>query len=162
MGAFMGTAGLQGKLRRTLYFEGAYFIYMVLEALSGALLVTADLEQAVLLAERFAAEHQQLMGDEAEALAPRCLNAAAVFVGNTTPTCFGDYAAGPSHVLPTGGSARYSSGLSVINFVRRSHLVKADRDAATQLAATAATLARVEGLSGHARSADLRAEGGAE
>ena len=119
----------------------------------GAILVTDNLEQAFEVAEQLAAEHQQLMGAAAERLAPRCRSAAALFVGSTTPTCFGDYAAGPSHVLPTGGSARYSSGLSVLDFVRRSHLVRASAAASIGLGKTAAAFATVEGLVGHQRSA---------
>ncbi len=130
------------------------------EALAGfgAVLVTEDLEQAFEVGESLAAEHQQLMGAAAEDLAPRCRAAGALFVGSATPTCFGDYAAGPSHVLPTGGTARYSSGLSVLDFVRRTHSVRANSEASASLGRTAAALAEVEGLVGHRRSAVLRAE----
>lgn len=122
----------------------------------GALLVTESLDDAVELAEHLAAEHQQLMGSEAEAMADRVRNAGALFVGSATPTCFGDYAAGPSHVLPTGGTARFSSGLSAMDFLRRSHRVHASADASRRLAATVRDFAAVEGLEAHRRSAASR------
>lgn len=122
----------------------------------GALLVTESLEDAVELAEAIAAEHQQLMGAEAEAMAERVRNAGALFVGSATPTCFGDYAAGPSHVLPTGGTARFASGLSVLDFLRRSHRVHAGAEASRRLAATVRDFAAVEGLEAHRRSAAAR------
>lgn len=122
----------------------------------GALLVTESLEDAIELAEELAAEHQQLMGPQAEAMADRVRNAGALFVGSATPTCFGDYAAGPSHVLPTGGAARFTSGLSVMDFVRRSHRIQAGAEASQRLAATVRDFAAAEGLAGHRRSAAAR------
>ena len=126
----------------------------------GALLVTETLEDAVELAEHLAAEHQQLMGTAAEAVADHVRSAGALFIGSATPTCFGDYAAGPSHVLPTGGTARFSSGLSVMDFLRRSHRVRAGVDASRRLAATVRDFAAVEGLEAHRRSASARARNG--
>jgi histidinol dehydrogenase len=122
-------------------------------------LVTADLEEALAVAERIAPEHLQLMGPEAEALEPRVRCAGAVFVGSSTPTVFGDYVAGPSHVLPTGGTARFESGLSVDDFVRRSHTVRFSADAARAWAGAAGELAGVEGLAAHRRSALARSAG---
>lgn len=124
----------------------------------GALLVTETLDDAVELAEGLAAEHQQLMGSEAEAMADRVRNAGALFIGSGVPTCFGDYAAGPSHVLPTGGTARFASGLSVMDFLRRAHRVRADAEASRRLAATVRDFAAVEGLEAHRRSAAARLE----
>ncbi len=130
------------------------------EALSrrGAILVVSDLEEALELAEKIAPEHLQLVG-RAEALAERVRCAGAVFVGAATPEVFGDYLAGPSHVLPTAGTARFASGLSIDDFVRRSHLVRYTAEAAQRVAEAAAILADVEGLPAHARAARRRLGG---
>ncbi|MEM7052475.1 MAG: histidinol dehydrogenase [Acidobacteriota bacterium] len=122
----------------------------------GVALVTATLEEALELAEGLAPEHLQLIGAGSEALAERVECAGAVFVGATTPEVFGDYVAGPSHVLPTGGSARFASGLGVEDFVRRSHRVQFSPAAASRWAAAAATLADAEGLPAHAAAARRR------
>jgi histidinol dehydrogenase len=116
-----------------------------------------SLAAAFALAERLAPEHLQLVGAAAEAFAPAVRCAGAVFVGAATPTAFGDYLAGPSHVLPTGGTARFASGLSTSDFLRRWHVVRYDDQAAAAAAADVAVLARTEGLAGHAASAELRA-----
>ncbi len=124
----------------------------------GTALVVRDLDtQALDLVERIAPEHLQLIGPRPEALAERVRNAGAVFVGASTPEVFGDYVAGPSHVLPTCGSARYASGLGVEDFVRRSHVVRFDAEAAAQWAEAAAILADAEGLPAHAAAARRRA-----
>lgn len=125
-----------------------------LQALGGAVLVD-DLESALDWAEAIAPEHLQLMGD-AEVLAERVRCAGAVFVGEASPVVFGDYIAGPSHVLPTAGTARFASGLGVDDFVRRSHLVRYGRGAASRTASAAAILADVEGLPAHAAAARRR------
>lgn len=127
-----------------------------LRGYGGALLV-GDLEAAVALAEEIAPEHLQLVGAGVEARAESFRNAGAVFVGACTPEVFGDYVAGPSHVLPTCGTARFASGLSVENFRRRTHRLEV-HDAATagRLAAASAALARAEGLPGHAAAAAAR------
>jgi histidinol dehydrogenase len=83
-------------------------------------------------------------------------SAGAVFLGASTPEVFGDYVAGPSHVLPTGGSARFASGLGVEDFVRRSHRVRFTAEAAARWAAATATLAAAEGLPAHAAAARRR------
>jgi histidinol dehydrogenase len=128
-------------------------------ALAGAScgLLVEDLEAGLALAERLAPEHMQLVGPAAEELASRVRSAGAVFVGAATPTAFGDYLAGPSHVLPTGGTARFASGLSTSDFVRRWHVVRYDAAAAAAAAGDVAALARAEGLIGHAASAERRA-----
>jgi histidinol dehydrogenase len=126
-----------------------------LEGLSCALVVE-DWEQALAASERIAPEHLQLIGAAAEILEDRITRAGAVFVGPHTPTAFGDYLAGPSHVLPTGGAARFSSGLGVEDFVRRQHHAAFDAGAAATAAALAASMANEEGLVAHARSAALR------
>lgn len=122
----------------------------------GLAFVVEDLEAAHDLAEELAPEHLQLMGVGAEEMAPRIRNAGAVFVGQSTPTVFGDYVAGPSHVLPTAGTARFSSGLSVLDFVRRSHTVRLSPEGASRRSGDAARLADIEGLVAHAASARLR------
>ena len=127
----------------------------------GVAFVVPEVEDALPLVEAIAPEHLQLVGPRAEALAERPLPAGAIFVGADTPEVFGDYVAGPSHVLPTCGTARFASSLGVEDFVRRSHLVRATSAAARRLAPAAAALADAEGLPAHARAARLRAGGGA-
>jgi histidinol dehydrogenase len=119
----------------------------------GAALVVGSFEEALELVERIAPEHLQLVGEGAEALAPRVSAAGAVFLGAATPEVFGDYIAGPSHVLPTCGSARFASALGVEDFLRRSHQVRFTPEASARRAASAALLAEVEGLPAHAASA---------
>ena len=122
----------------------------------GAALLVDDAEAALLAIERIAPEHLQLVGPAAEALAGRVRNAGATFVGAATSAVFGDYVAGPSHVLPTCGTARFASSLGVEDFVRRSHVVEMTADAARAHAAATAVLADAEGLPAHARAARLR------
>jgi histidinol dehydrogenase len=122
----------------------------------GVALIAATDDQAVFAIERIAPEHLQLVGLRAEALAPRIANAGAVFLGPTTPEVFGDYIAGPSHVLPTCGSARFASGLDVEDFVRRFHRVRFSAEAAQAGAGAAAALADAEGLPAHAAAARRR------
>jgi histidinol dehydrogenase len=122
----------------------------------GVALVVPAMEDAAALADRVAPEHLQLVGAAAEALAGRIANAGAVFLGPSTPEVFGDYIAGPSHVLPTCGSARFASALGVEDFLRRSHRVRFSRTAAAHRAAAAAILADAEGLPAHAAAARRR------
>jgi histidinol dehydrogenase len=124
---------------------------------SGLAIVFPSLDAAIRAGSRVAAEHVQVMGKRARAGA-RALarTAGALFIGEATPTAFGDYIAGPNHVLPTGGAARSFSGLSTRDFVRYSRTVELPPRAARALARPAATLARVEGLEAHARSLELR------
>lgn len=122
----------------------------------GAALVVGSLDEAVELVERFAPEHLQLVGPEAETVAGRINSAGAVFLGAATPEVFGDYIAGPSHVLPTCGSARFASSLGVEDFLRRSHTIRFTQAAAARRAAAAAALADAEGLPAHAASARRR------
>jgi histidinol dehydrogenase len=119
----------------------------------GAALVVSSLDEAVELVERIAPEHLQLVGLRSEAVAGRINSAGAVFLGACTPEVFGDYIAGPSHVLPTCGSARFASSLGVEDFLRRSHRIRFTPQAAARRAASAATLAAAEGLPAHAASA---------
>ena len=122
----------------------------------GAALVVAGLEEALELVERIAPEHLQLVGRDAEVLALHVRAAGAIFIGASTPEVFGDYVAGPSHVLPTCGSARFASSLGVEDFLRRSHTIRFTPVAASHRAAAAAALADVEGLPGHAAAARRR------
>lgn len=122
----------------------------------GAALVVGGLEEALELVERIAPEHLQLVGRDAEVLALHVRAAGAIFIGAATPEVFGDYVAGPSHVLPTCGSARYASSLGVEDFLRRSHTLRFTPVAASHRAAAAAALADVEGLPGHAAAARRR------
>jgi len=122
----------------------------------GAALVVAGLDEALDLIERIAPEHLQLVGRDAEVLALHVRAAGAIFIGASTPEVFGDYVAGPSHVLPTCGSARFASSLGVEDFLRRSHTIRFTPVAASHRAAAAAALADVEGLPGHAAAARRR------
>jgi histidinol dehydrogenase len=126
-----------------------------LASFGGALLV-ADIGEALDVVERIAPEHLQLVGLEAEGLASLVRSAGAVFVGASSPEVFGDYVAGPSHVLPTCGSARFASGLSVADFLRRSHRIHFSSEAAAHRAAAAAVLADAEGFPAHAAAARRR------
>jgi histidinol dehydrogenase len=129
---------------------------MELETEAVAALVEApDLDAALAFADAFAPEHLQLMGPEAEALAPRVRNAGCVFVGAAGATAFGDYVVGSNHVLPTGGSARFASSLSPRHFRRRMAEVHVG-PAATALARAGAPVAEAEGFVLHAASMRLR------
>ena len=122
----------------------------------GAALIVETLDEALDLVNRIAPEHLQLVGAGAEALADRVEAAGAVFLGAATPEVFGDYIAGPNHVLPTCGSARFASSLGVEDFLRRSHRVRFSPQAAAERAEAAAALADAEGLPAHAASARRR------
>ena len=116
----------------------------------------ADLEEALAFSEAFAPEHLQLVGTEAEALAPRVTRAGCVFVGAEAGTAFGDYVAGSNHVLPTEGAARFASGLNVRHFLRVMNEVHIDPDAAAALAPAGAAIADAEGFAAHAASMRAR------
>jgi histidinol dehydrogenase len=122
----------------------------------GVGLIVKDMEEALDLVERIAPEHLQLVGTDAEALESRVRAAGAIFIGAASPEVFGDYIAGPSHVLPTCGSARFASSLGVEDFLRRSHTIRLTPVAASRRAAAAATLADAEGLPAHAAAARRR------
>ncbi len=122
----------------------------------GALIKVRDLAEAALLANQIAPEHLELSVADPEALLPQIRHAGAIFMGRHTPEALGDYCAGPNHVLPTAGTARFSSPLGVYDFQKRSSLISCSASSAGVLAPVAATLARSEGLTAHARSAELR------
>jgi histidinol dehydrogenase len=122
----------------------------------GALIETRDLDEACALANRIAPEHLELSVQDPEAWLPRLANAGAVFLGRFSSEAIGDYCAGPNHVLPTAGSARFSSPLGVYDFQKRSSIISISQDAARRLGEIASVLAQGEGLSAHARSAEMR------
>ena len=122
----------------------------------GALVHTPDLDSALAFAEAFAPEHLQLIGPDAEALAPRVTRAGCLFVGAGAATAFGDYLAGSNHVLPTDGAARFASGLSARTFRRRMAEVRVPSEAAAALAPQGAAIARAEGFEAHAESMEAR------
>jgi histidinol dehydrogenase len=125
----------------------------------GGIVVTRDLGQAVDLANAYAPEHLCLLVADPWSLVGQIQNAGGIFVGEYSFEVLGDYVAGPSHVMPTEGSARYASPLSVADFVKRISLVALGAGAGARLAASAAVLARGEGLTAHAAAADARVEG---
>ncbi|MCC6981804.1 MAG: histidinol dehydrogenase [Bauldia sp.] len=122
----------------------------------GAVIVVRRLEEAVQLANRIAAEHLELAVAEPEALVPTIRNAGAIFLGRYTPEVIGDYVGGSNHVLPTARSARFSSGLSVLDFMKRTSILKLGPEQLRALAPAAVALARAESLDGHARSVEMR------
>jgi histidinol dehydrogenase len=122
----------------------------------GAALVVADRDALADIANRLAAEHVALHVHDAADLAERIERAGAIFVGATTPEAAGDYLAGPSHVLPTGGAARHAAPLGVYDFVSRSSIIGYDAAALSAQAAHITALARVEGLEAHARAVEVR------
>ena len=130
----------------------------VLDGLDVATVLVEDLEAALAFSEAFAPEHLQLVGADAEALAPRVTRAGCVFVGAASGTAFGDYVAGSNHVLPTEGAARFSSGLNVRHFLRVMSEVHIPPAAAAQLAAPGVAIARAEGFEAHAASMAARME----
>ena len=124
----------------------------------GAIVVVGRIEDAAALVDRLAPEHLELIGPGAEALAGRVRHAGAIFLGPFTPEVVGDYVGGPNHVLPTGRTARFASGLGVHDFLKRTTLLGCDRTAFRALAPTAALLARAEGLEAHALAVERRLE----
>jgi len=124
----------------------------------GAIVVVASLDQACAIANELAPEHLELMTNDDEGIAPRIRHAGAIFFGCYTPEAVGDYFAGPNHVLPTGGGARFSSALGVYDFVTRTSLLCYSSEAINRSAGKIAALATAEGLDAHARSALIRLE----
>ena len=122
----------------------------------GAIILVNDLDQAIPLIDRLAPEHLELAVAEPRAMADRIRNAGAIFLGRYAPEALGDYLAGPNHVLPTARSARFSSGLGVLDFMKRSSMIDANADSLAIVGPAAIALAEAEGLSAHARSISLR------
>ena len=122
----------------------------------GALILTRSLDESCEIANSIAPEHLELSVEEPDVLLPKLRHAGAIFLGRYTSEALGDYCAGPNHVLPTSGTARFSSPLGVYDFQKRSSLIGVSRGGAASLGRTAATLARGEGLQAHALSAEFR------
>ena len=120
------------------------------------LVLARDQAEAIACANRIAPEHLHLSTRDPAALLPSIENAGAIFLGHHTPVALGDYVAGPSHVLPTGGTARFASGLCANDFLRRSSVIQFSPEGLRQAAADVQMLAGKEGLTGHYASVDIR------
>ena len=126
----------------------------------GAIILVANLRDAAPLVDRVAPEHLELAVSAPDALAEKITHAGAIFLGRHTPEAIGDYVAGPNHVLPTARSARFSSGLGVTDFMKRTTLVSCDADSLARIGPAAVTLAGAEGLDAHALSLSVRLDDG--
>ncbi len=115
-----------------------------------------DFDEAIPLVDRIAPEHLEIETKDAEALSLKVRNAGAIFLGSHTPEAIGDYVGGPNHVLPTARSARFSSGLGVLDFMKRTTVLACTPESLRALGPAAITLGRSEGLEGHARSVAIR------
>jgi histidinol dehydrogenase len=126
----------------------------------GEIIVTSDFSAALPLIDRIAPEHLELVGERVHGLADRIRNAGAIFIGSYTPEAIGDYVAGPNHVLPTGRTARFSSGLGVLDFMKRTSIIECSAESLRAIGPLARTLAGAEGLDAHARSVAIRLDDG--
>ena len=122
----------------------------------GAIIVVKDLDEAAAISDAFAPEHLELSVENPDALLGKVRHAGAIFIGHYTPEAVGDYVAGPNHVLPTSRSARFSSGLNVLNFMKRTTLLRCTRESLADIGPAAVLLAETEGLEAHARSVARR------
>jgi histidinol dehydrogenase len=122
----------------------------------GAILIVRDLDEAIPLVDAIAPEHLEIMAAKAEGLADKVHNTGAIFIGAHTPEAIGDYVAGSNHVLPTARSARFSSGLGVFDFMKRTSILKCGAEQLAQLGPAAIALGEAEGLDAHARSVAVR------
>jgi histidinol dehydrogenase len=122
----------------------------------GAIITVSDWDQGADLANQIAAEHLEIMTDDPSALAAHIRHAGAIFLGRWTPEAIGDYVAGPNHVLPTARTSRFSSGLGVLDFMKRTTMVDCDADALAAIGSAAVTLAKAEGLDAHGLSISRR------
>ena len=122
----------------------------------GAVIVVRKLDDAIALVDQLAPEHLEILADDPERLVKRIRNAGAIFIGAHTPEAIGDYVAGSNHVLPTARSARFSSGLGVLDFMKRTSLLKCGPEQLRALGPAAIALGEAEGLSAHARSVSIR------
>ncbi len=126
----------------------------------GAIIIVRDMDEAAAISDVFAPEHLELAVADPDALLGKVRHAGAIFMGHHTPEAVGDYVAGPNHVLPTSRSARFSSGLSVLDFMKRTTILNCSEAALRAIGPAAVTLAETEGLAAHARSVALRLRGG--
>ncbi len=122
----------------------------------GAIILVTSLADAIPLSDRLAPEHLEIEAENADALAARARNAGAIFIGSHTPEAIGDYVAGSNHVLPTARSARFSSGLGVLDFMKRTSILKCGSEQLRALGPAAIALGEAEGLTAHARSVSIR------
>lgn len=122
----------------------------------GAVICVPSLEQAIALVDRIAPEHLEIATDNARELAEMVTNAGAIFMGRYAPEALGDYLAGPNHVLPTARSARFSSGLGVLDFMKRTSMIECNAEAMAKVGGQVVTLAKAEGLEAHGLSVSLR------
>jgi len=122
----------------------------------GAFIFVSDIEQAIAVSNKIAPEHLELSVEDPQALLPSITHAGAIFMGRYTAEVLGDYCAGPNHVLPTSGTARFSSPLGVYDFQKRSSIIHCSAQGASELGKVASVLARGESLTAHARSAEFR------
>ncbi|RJS99499.1 histidinol dehydrogenase [Halococcus sp. IIIV-5B] len=141
-------AGIEGERAET--------IRKALESDASGVFLARSMPEAVLFCEEYAAEHLSIQADEDEALLDRISSAGSAFLGPYSPVAAGDYAAGPNHVLPTGGGARVAGGLSVETFLRSTTVQRLSADALDDIGETVETLARAEGLDAHAESVAIR------
>jgi len=125
---------------------------------NGFIVLTKNLEQAVEISNRIAPEHLEILVNKPQQLVKSITNAGAVFLGPYSPTALGDYVAGPSHVLPTGGTARFFSGLSVFDFIKSSHIIGYSRKALEKVKEPLEKIASIEGLAMHLESVKARFE----
>ncbi|MDO8605680.1 MAG: histidinol dehydrogenase [Phaeospirillum sp.] len=128
----------------------------------GAIIVVHDIEDTVALIDRIAPEHLELAVTDPDAIAAKVRNAGAIFLGRYTPEAVGDYVGGPNHVLPTARSARFSSGLGVLDFMKRTTLLGCDAQSLRAIGPAAVTLAEAEGLGAHGLSVSMRLNPGAD
>ena len=153
-------AGLAGEVEKALEAQLRILPRAAIAGASwrdfGAIILVTNLDDAVALADRLAPEHLEIVANEAEKLAGRIRNAGAIFIGAYTPEAIGDYVAGSNHVLPTARSARFSSGLGVLDFMKRTSLLKCGPDQLRALGPSAIALGEAEGLTAHARSVSIR------
>ena len=125
----------------------------------GALILARDEDEAARLTDLMATEHLHISTAGPERMLSKVQNAGAIFLGHFTPVALGDYVAGPSHVLPTGGTARFANGLCANDFLKRSSIISYDRDALAHDANDVRRLADKEGLTAHRASVDIRLQG---
>ena len=122
----------------------------------GGIITVADMDEGIEIANRIAPEHLEIMSESPFNILPKVKNAGAIFMGNYTPEPLGDYMAGPNHVLPTGGTSRFFSPLSVDDFVKKSSILSFSRNALMELADDVAYFAKTEGLTAHANAVEIR------
>lgn len=144
------------EIARQVEFLSRNEVILTSFAERGGIVVTRDLDEAAELADEFAPEHLCIATSEPQALSNAIRNAGGLFLGERSFEVLGDYIAGPSHTMPTGGTARFASPLNVLDFLRITSIIDLDEPAVTALAPVAGTLARAEGLTAHAGAADMR------